>query len=719
MGSSKLSKSTLAVGSLVEGVSAPEGTLPADGSWVKKSDYPSLFKSVGEASILAGMPYSNAPNNTPLLGGLTPGNYQGKPTNSPSIIGGGGIFIQVQVPGTASGTQFLSIFKSLDGKSWKPVELLPCSTVTRLTYCNGRFFVLVSDGAYHSADGETWEKLASCGSPSAVAYGAGVYVFAQLAANFYMTTPDLVTFTTRACPTQATYDGVAFGNGYFILGASGTTATYRSTDGVAWTVTGNTSANKSANVFFVNGYFVYGLGVTSLHNSSTDGATWAASSVAYATQALDAVVHDGADFVFSAGYNTTLTNTTVAWRSSTPTGATSAVCAGLSNTNYRSVAYSGSVLLCSVAWGSMTVVAATASAIPTYSRSGLVAYPTLTNMGQLAQAKSGQLYACLTVFFNEDSNYVPYLMADLGSGYLTCLTNGSNTYAMNAGSTTNYNWQGVANYTAGAWTFLLQANTETRVYSATCTSPSNLVTTNIAAWSTAQTNILLDTGKSLLQFSHSGTSAFVRVLAYGSGATTLVSLANVQPTFTALYGLFCDGEGQVIVSLQNTTPVALCLSYDGGISWAGFDTPQNYTAAGASAGSASSAIGKIGKSYAAFTSPVYIGSTLGVLKESTILPRTTQKNLGIYRGALVANSAMIGPLDGGYASHTGYFANASSHGPITGLRIGSTDLLSSCQIPSSLTKYQTAIVYEKDPRTYFRLPNIQPTTTGRNVYIKY
>lgn len=719
MGSSKLSKQTLAVGSLVEGVSTPEGTLPADGSWVKKSDYTALFKSVGEASILAGMAYSNALGNSPVLGGLTPGIYQGKPTNSPSIIGGGGMFIQVQVPGTASGQQFLSIFKSLDGKSWKPVELLPCQSVTRLTYVNGLFFVLVSDGAYYSADGETWTKLANCGSPSAVAYGAGVYVFAQLAANFYMTTPDLVTFTTRACPTQIAYDGVAFGNGYFIFGASVTTATYRSTDGVAWTATGSTSAIKSANVFFVNGYFFYGLSVTSLYNSSTDGSAWAVSPVAYPASALDAVVHDGADFVFSAGYNTTLGSTTVAWRSSTPTGATSTVCAGLSNTSYRSVAYNGSIFLCAVAWGSMTVVAATASAIPNYSRSGLVAYPTLTNMGQLAQAKGGQLYACLTVLFADDGSYVPYLMGDLGSGYLTCLNNGSNTWAMNAGSTTNYYWQGVANFTAGAWTFLLQNSTSSNTSSAVCTSSSNLVLTTLAGWAYSSVNILLDTGKSLMQFSQAGASASAITLAYGTGKYSQVNLATVQPTFTALYGLFCDGEGQVIVSLQNTTPVALCLSYDGGISWTGSPsgTPQLYTAAGASVGTPNGPIGKIGKSYLCLTSSVYMGSTLECLTETKITPKSTQQSLGIYRGVLVGHQGMIGPLDGGYAGRIGFFS--ASHSPITGLRIGAVDLLSACAAISSLSKYQTAIVYEKDPRTYFRLPNIQPTTTGRNVYIKY
>ncbi len=156
-----------------------------------------------------------------------------------------------------------------------------------VTYGNG-LFVTVGKGnaAYPTAeqvmtspDGVTWTSRAPANTNiwSSVAYGNGTFVAVAQdqgsSANQVMTSPDGITWTARSSPV-AGWISVAYGNGLFVAVSAGTQI-MTSPNGITWTSRTSATAASGYNVTYGNGKFV----IVAAYNApaiieSTDGITW-------------------------------------------------------------------------------------------------------------------------------------------------------------------------------------------------------------------------------------------------------------------------------------------------------------------------------------------------------------------------------------------------------------------------------------------------------------
>ena len=131
-----------------------------------------------------------------------------------AVAYGNGVYVAI-----ATGTNASA--RSTNGNTWVAGGNLPSSTAwSSIAYGNGRFVAVESGGrsvAYSLDKGVTWiastPGLPLSQSWSKVAYGQGLFIAISQSATVCATSPDGVTWTSRAMPGSSTnWKGLAFGN---------------------------------------------------------------------------------------------------------------------------------------------------------------------------------------------------------------------------------------------------------------------------------------------------------------------------------------------------------------------------------------------------------------------------------------------------------------------------------------------------------------------------
>jgi hypothetical protein len=119
---------------------------------------------------------------------------------------------------------------SADGVTWSEGSGLPNKTWSDITWGNGRFVALASDGTCsYSLDGITWSSAVTIAggiTTNRIAYGQGVFVVTTTTTALYHSEDGVVWTAVTSLPNTG-YTAVAFGNpartGKFVLIGSGTT----------------------------------------------------------------------------------------------------------------------------------------------------------------------------------------------------------------------------------------------------------------------------------------------------------------------------------------------------------------------------------------------------------------------------------------------------------------------------------------------------------------
>ncbi len=191
----KTDLSALAFGN---GIIIAVGGTSGTGSVVSSSDY--------------GTTWTDRSSTVNTANALSAGKYT-------SAVYGNGIFLAVNGGGGNK-----SSYSANGTTSWNAGGTIPFTTAVSVTYGNGRFVVLGSDGAvaYSTDLGATWTQAPTCGAATTsilsssytwtqIRYGQGLFV-AISQGTVGATSPDGINWTVRTLPTSTNWLGLAFGN---------------------------------------------------------------------------------------------------------------------------------------------------------------------------------------------------------------------------------------------------------------------------------------------------------------------------------------------------------------------------------------------------------------------------------------------------------------------------------------------------------------------------
>jgi hypothetical protein len=166
---------------------------------------------------------------------------------------------------------------STDGIKWSYVDYPPNNSDPAVLTTNGSMLLACSSGEiWYSFNGTTFTQATTPGAPlnaANPAYGNGIWVVGGNTFNFYLTSTDGVTWTSRVITYLFT---VVFGGGIFVALRNGTATAGRfpySTDGINWTTTTVTGAQGVAFHRYGGSKFV-GFSNTGTLWQSVDGINW-------------------------------------------------------------------------------------------------------------------------------------------------------------------------------------------------------------------------------------------------------------------------------------------------------------------------------------------------------------------------------------------------------------------------------------------------------------
>ena len=219
-----------------------------------------------------------------------------------AIAYGGGVFVAV-----GPAPQFAV---SSDGLNWTPTATNPSIWWTGVTYGNGTFVAVGTNGFATSSDGTNWSFTTPPNNTewNGVAYGNGIFVTVAFdgISHSVATSTDGVAWTVQTAAAANQWVSITYGSGLFVAVAQSGSGNrvMTSPDGVTWTSRTSAANLNWASVTYGNGLFVAVAqdGVTNSVMTSPDGITWtlrtaAASaqwySVAYGAGLFAAVAQDG------------------------------------------------------------------------------------------------------------------------------------------------------------------------------------------------------------------------------------------------------------------------------------------------------------------------------------------------------------------------------------------------------------------------------------------
>lgn len=281
-------------------------TAPTNGTWLQtskyysKATYPALAATLGDVPDI-GAPVVKPKAQIPLICDFATSTtplYQMATNGSAWVFG---------VPGTAPRFIYTD-----DGVSYATVPANgAANTITGVWYANGIFFATAQlttasyASLYKSSDGISWSPINlvypstnASSRTTSVAYGAGVYVITcqgTLPFCFYST--DLITFTPGPIlnsGTTQTAVKVIYAGGQFVMAFPAAIRT--SPDGITWT-SRTIPSSSFTDVIYANGLYVaYGAwaGGTPIA-TSPDGVTWTARTAG--TSAILQIIYGGGLFV--------------------------------------------------------------------------------------------------------------------------------------------------------------------------------------------------------------------------------------------------------------------------------------------------------------------------------------------------------------------------------------------------------------------------------------
>lgn len=205
---------------------------------------------------------------------------------------------------SASITVYAKWSVAAPGSTWTQRTLPVAYTWVSVAYGNGLFVAVASDTGLviTSPDGITWTTRATpLGSLRAVTYGNGVFVALQIG-NSCVTSTNGITWTTRTMPSSSVWASVAYGNGVFTAVSSGVSAaSATSPDGINWTGGTLPSAATWLSVTYGNGIFLALDYASTSAATSTNGLTWTARTLPNAY--LKSVIFGNGIFVAVAANN--------------------------------------------------------------------------------------------------------------------------------------------------------------------------------------------------------------------------------------------------------------------------------------------------------------------------------------------------------------------------------------------------------------------------------
>lgn len=160
--------------------------------------------------------------------------------------------------------------RSTDGVTWSDSPGL--GTGFDVRYIAGKFFFRTSAGVmYYSTDGLTWARITGTfsGKKEIITYGNGVY--AALPSNGIHYSVDGVTWTASNI-TSGAFAGIGYSDGMFV--ASSATDFYYSSDGKTWTKGQAKSESTTGYAYFKHANGVWMWTASNYAARSVDGITW-------------------------------------------------------------------------------------------------------------------------------------------------------------------------------------------------------------------------------------------------------------------------------------------------------------------------------------------------------------------------------------------------------------------------------------------------------------
>ena len=341
-----------------------------------------------------------------------------------SVTYGNGLFVAIASDGTGN-----RVMTSPDGRTWTARTSAANINWQSIAYGNGRFVAVANTGSGNrvmtSSDGINWTIRTSAADNGwrSVTYGNGMFVAVASSGtgNRVMTSPDGITWTSRTSVADLSWNSITYANGMLVaVASSGTgnrvmTSTYNSLDiGVNWTSRTSAVDNDWTSVTYGNGLFVAVASTTGIGNrvmTSLDGITW--------TIRTSAADHNWTSVTYGNGLFVAVANTGTGNRVMTsPDGITWTIRTSAADNNWTSVTYGNGVFVAVASSGS-------GNRVMTSSYSSVADAPVITS----SSYSSG---TAIVNFTQSASSFAPTI-----TNYQYSTDNGSNWTAVSPAATTS------------------------------------------------------------------------------------------------------------------------------------------------------------------------------------------------------------------------------------------------------------------------------------------
>jgi len=250
------------------------------------------------------------PGSTTTVNGVSQ-TTGGTPGVAPGIVYGAGMFVEF---GGSSGDKVNYILKSTNGLSWTPIytsSMTATNHIVAASYGNSTWVFVTQNEeiitATMTSSNWNWTQFQSTFTPTAVAYGNGVFAmcaivsyfdfesFENLNYNMILSSPDGITWQFNSSPiaSSAQFFGITFGNGLFVATAydfSLGSVVLTSSNLVNWA---SSVIQPTNNVYFVSSFpiafggnqFITSFGYYSSYTyssptfTSSDGLNWTTNAL--------------------------------------------------------------------------------------------------------------------------------------------------------------------------------------------------------------------------------------------------------------------------------------------------------------------------------------------------------------------------------------------------------------------------------------------------------
>lgn len=258
-----------------------------------------------------------------------------------------------------------------DGIDWEVRSSTVTPPVRGIVFAENKYAAVASTNFLTSSTGVTWavrDTVASDRSYRAIAWGAGIFVAADIGTGRTATSPDAITWTEDSVLIAAGLGGIAYhtsGAIFCVVGADGFVAT--SPDSTTWTTRTSGLEDSGSGpllrfVRYLNGVLIAG-GQDGSLITSTDGTTWTIRTSGTSETLEDVAYYDGR-YVVVGTAGTIRTSTTLGTWTAATSGTSEALNAIVASASgYLAVGNAGVALISGPQSGTAWTAAPTGAAV--------------------------------------------------------------------------------------------------------------------------------------------------------------------------------------------------------------------------------------------------------------------------------------------------------------------------------------------------------------------